>query len=121
MSSLNKVMVIGNVGREPEVRSTPGGSMVANFTVATTERYKAKDGTYNETTEWHRIVMWKRLAEIAEQYIRKGSKVYIEGKLQTRSWDDKDGNKRYQTEVIGERLVMLDSKPQNQNYGTDDF
>ena len=108
---LNKATIIGNLGGDPEVRYTQGGSAVANFTVATSERWKDKDGQQQEQTEWHRIVAFARLGEICGEYLSKGSKVYIEGRIQTRSWDDKDGNKRYTTEIVAREMKMLDSKP----------
>jgi single-strand DNA-binding protein len=107
MGSLNKVQLIGNLGKDPEVRAIPSGAKVANFSIATTETYTGKDGQKSDKTEWHNIVLWRGLADIAEKYLRKGSQVYIEGKLQTRSWDDKDGQKRYTTEIIADNLVML--------------
>lgn len=113
--SVNKVILIGNLGRDPEVRSLQSGSKVANFSIATSERWKDRNtGEMNEKTEWHRIVMFDRLAEIAEQYLRKGSKVYIEGQLQTRKWEDQNGQERYTTEVIvrgfNSQMTMLDSR-----------
>jgi len=109
--SLNKVTLIGNLGRDPELSYTAGGIAVAKFSVATNERWKDDSGNAQERTEWHNIVAWRKLAEICGQYLKKGSKVYIEGKLQTRSWDDKNtGVKRYTTEIIASDLIMLDSK-----------
>lgn len=110
--SVNKVILIGNLGRDPEVRYTPNGLAVANITIATTEAWKDKQsGENQERTEWHRVVMYSRLAEIAGEYLRKGSKVFIEGRLQTRKWQDKNTNQdRYTTEVIADSLQMLDSK-----------
>jgi single-strand DNA-binding protein len=107
VASVNKVILIGNLGKDPELRYTPGGSAVVNFPIATNERWKDKDGNPQERTEWHNIVLWGRLAEIANDYLRKGSPVYIEGRLQTRSWDDRDGNKRYTTEIVGTQMQML--------------
>lgn len=107
MASVNKVILIGNLGKDPDFRVTPGGQPVANFSIATTEKWSDKAGEKKEKTEWHNIVLWGRLAEIANQYLRKGGSVYIEGRLQTRSWDDKDGNKRYTTEIVGNSLQML--------------
>lgn len=108
MGSLNKVMLIGNLGKDPEVRTTPQGAKVASFSIATTESYTDKSGTKHDKTEWHNVVLWRGLAEITEKYLRKGSMVYVEGKLQTRSWDDKQsGGKRYATEVVVDNLVML--------------
>src|SRR5690242_7430626 len=106
--SLNKVMLIGNLGKDPEVKYTPSGTPVAKLTVATNERFKDKDGQWQDRTEWHNVVLWQRLAEIAGEYLKKGSKVYIEGKLQTRSWEDKQsGQKKYMTEVVANDLVLL--------------
>ena len=106
--SLNKVMLIGNLGKDPEVKYTPSGTPVAKLTLATNERYKDKDGQWQDRTEWHNIVLWQRLAEIAGEYLKKGSKVYIEGRLQTRSWEDKQTNqKRYMTEVVASDLLLL--------------
>ncbi len=99
MASVNKVILVGNLGRDPELRYTPGGSAVANFTLATNEKWRDKDGNNQERTEWHRIVVWNRTAENCAQYLHKGSSVYLEGKLQTREWEDKDGHKRYTTEI----------------------
>ena len=107
MASVNKVILIGNLGRDPEIRYTPGGSPVANFTMATTERWNDPNGEKKEKTEWHRIVVWGKQAEIAAEYLRKGRQVYIEGSLQTREWTDRDGNKRYTTEVKAQRLQLL--------------
>ena len=109
--SLNKVQLIGNLGKDPELSYTPSGVAVAKFSVATGERWKDQDGNFQERTEWHNIVAWRKLAEICGQYLKKGSKVYLEGKLQTRSWDDKNtGAKRYATEIVADDLIMLDSK-----------
>ena len=111
--SVNKVLLIGHVGKEPEVKYYDNGVSVANFSLATTERgYTAANGTQvPERTEWHNIVLWRGLAEIAEKYIHKGSKIYIEGKIRTRSYDDQQGVKRYVTEVWGDNLELLDRKP----------
>ena len=106
--SVNKVILIGNLGKDPEVKYTPQGTPVAKLTIATNESYKDKDGQWQEKTEWHNVVLWTRLAEIAGEYLKKGSKVYIEGRLQTRSWDDKQTNqKRYMTEVVANTMVLL--------------
>jgi single-strand DNA-binding protein len=107
---INKVILIGNVGADPELRYTPAGAAVANFNVATNESWTDKSGERHEQTEWHRVVAWSRLAEICNQYLRKGSKVYVEGRLQTRSWEGQDGQKRYTTEVIAREMQMLDSR-----------
>jgi single-strand DNA-binding protein len=110
MASLNKVMLIGNLGKDPEVRYTAGGTAVASFSVATTEKFKGKDGNWEEKTEWHNITLWARLAEIAGEYLAKGKTVYIEGRLQTRKWTDKEGKDRYTTEIVGEKMQMLSGK-----------
>jgi single-strand DNA-binding protein len=106
--SVNKVILIGNLGKDPEVKYTPQGTPVAKITLATNERYKDKSGEWQDRTEWHNVVLWQRLAEIAGEYLKKGGKVYIEGRLQTRSWDDKQTNqKKYMTEVVAHDLVLL--------------
>jgi single-strand DNA-binding protein len=106
--SVNKVILIGNLGKDPEVKYTPQGTAVAKLTLATNESFKDKDGQWQERTEWHNVVLWQRLAEIAGEYLKKGSKVYVEGRLQTRSWDDKQTNqKRYMTEVVAQNMVLL--------------
>ena len=106
--SVNKVILIGNLGKDPEVKYTPQGTPVAKITLATNERFKGKDGNWQDRTEWHNVVLWQRLAEIAGEYLKKGGKVYIEGRLQTRSWDDKQtGQKKYMTEVVANDLVLL--------------
>lgn len=111
MSGVNKVILIGHLGRDPEVRYTQGGAAVANFTMATTEQWKdASSGERKERTEWHRIVVWGRQAEIAGEYLKKGRQVYVEGGLQTREWTDRDGNKRYTTEIRAQRFQMLGSR-----------
>lgn len=107
MASLNKVLLIGNLGRDPETRYMPNGEAVTNFSIATTENWKDKQGQKQEKTEWHNIVMYRRLAEIAAQYLKKGSSVYIEGRLQTRKWQDKEGVERYTTEIIADTMQML--------------
>ncbi len=107
MSGVNKVILIGNLGKDPEVRSIESGAKVASFPLATNETYKGKDGAKVEQTEWHNIVVWRGLAELAEKYLRKGSQIYLEGRIKTRSWDDKDGNKRYITEIVGDNMTFL--------------
>jgi single-strand DNA-binding protein len=107
MASVNKVILVGHLGADPEVRYTPSGRAVANFSLATTERFTNKEGEKEERTEWHRIVAWARLGEICGEYLTKGSQVYIEGRLQTRSWEDRDGNKRYTTEIVAQVMQML--------------
>jgi len=108
--SINKVILVGNVGKDPEVRYLENGVAVCNFPFATSETYKNKNGEKVTTTEWHNIVLWRSLAEIAEKYVKKGSQLYIEGKIRSRSWDDKEGNKRYITEIIGNNMQMLGKK-----------
>ncbi len=108
--NLNKVMLIGNVTRDPEIKTTPSGQTVTTLGVATNRRWKDKEGQKQEQVEYHNVVLWRKLAEIAGQYIKKGSKIYIEGRLQTRSWDDQSGAKRYKTEIVGDSMIMLDSK-----------
>ncbi|MBE0642918.1 MAG: single-stranded DNA-binding protein [Bacteroidetes bacterium] len=107
---LNKVMLIGHLGSDPELRYTEGNVPVATFNVATNESYKDQNGNLVDRTEWHRCVAWRKLAELFGEYLKKGSKVYLEGKLQTRQWDDKDGNKRYTTEIVISDFTFLDSK-----------
>ncbi|MFT7613128.1 MAG: single-strand DNA-binding protein [Parvicellaceae bacterium] len=111
--SVNKVILIGNLGKDPEVKYLEGGTAVANFSIATSETYKNKNGGLTTSTEWHNIVVWKKLAEITEKYLKKGNKVYIEGKMRTRSWEDQDGNTRYSTEVVADNLTMLGGKNDN--------
>jgi single-strand DNA-binding protein len=121
MAGINKVILVGNLGKDPEVRYLEGGTAVANFPIATSETYKDRTSGEKKTiTEWHNIVVWRGLAEIAEKYLKKGNQVYIEGKLRTRQWQDKDGNNRYTTEVVGDNMQMLggkrdDSSPSNSN------
>ena len=107
---INKVILIGNLGNDPEVRYTQAGTPVASFNIATTERWKGQDGQMQEQTEWHRITAWKGLAEVCGEHLKKGSRVYIEGKLQTRKWQDQNGNDRYTTEVIAREMKMLSSR-----------
>jgi single-strand DNA-binding protein len=110
--SLNKVMLIGNVGRDPEFKTTSSGLALVNLPIATSEKWKDKQGVQQEKTEWHRVVMFNKLAELAGQYVKKGSKLYIEGKITTSSYE-KDGEKRYSTEIIANSMQFLDSKPQS--------
>lgn len=110
MSSLNKVMLIGNLGRDPEIRYTQNGTAVANFTMATTDRWTDGTGERQEKTEWHRVVVWAKQAEIVGEYLKKGRQVYVEGSLQTREWTDREGQKRYTTEVKAQRVQMLGSR-----------
>lgn len=120
MSSLNKAMIIGRLGQDPDVRYTQSNTAVANLSVATSERYKDKSGEWKENTEWHRVVAWGRLAEICQEYLKKGSLVYIEGPIQTRQWEDKDGQTRYTTEIKALTMTMLDSKGSNNGGGMAD-
>lgn len=118
MSGVNKVILVGNLGKDPEVRYLENGTAVANFPIATSESYKDRNGNRVDQTEWHNIVLWRGLAEVAEKYLKKGNQVFIEGKIRTRSWDDKDGNKRYTTEIVGDQMTMLGGRPSdNQDSG----
>lgn len=110
---VNKVMLIGRLGKDPEIRYTPDGTMVTNFSLATDEQWKDKNGEKVQRTEWHKIVTYRKLAEICGNYLVKGKLVFIEGRIQTRSWEDKEGIKRYTTEIIASNMQMLDSKGQN--------
>ena len=124
MAGVNKVILIGRLGKDPEVRYTPSGTSVANFSMATSEEWKDREtGEKQERTEWHRIVAWRRLGEICGEYLHKGSQIYIEGRLQTRAWEDRDGNKRYTTEIVAQNMQMLSpvgkersAEPMGQNY-----
>ena len=107
MAGINKVILIGNVGTDPEIRSLEGGNVKAKFRLATTENHRDKDGTRIEHTEWHNIVAWKGLAEIVGKYVKKGNQVYIEGKLRTRQWEDKEGHKKQTTEIVAETITLL--------------
>jgi single-strand DNA-binding protein len=116
--SVNKVILLGNVGKDPEIRSTGGGTMVANFTLATSDRQKDAQGNWQDRTEWHNLVAFTRLAEIVRDYVKKGSKLYVEGKIQTRSWDDKEsGQKRYRTEIIVNDLSLLSGREEGSSGG----
>ena len=107
MGSVNKAILVGNLGRDAEMRFTSGGTPVATVSLATTERYNDREGNKKEDTQWHRIVIWGKTAESLHEYLTKGKQIYVEGRLQTRQWDDKDGNKRYTTEIRGDRVVLL--------------
>ena len=109
MASVNKVILVGNLGRDPEVRHAANGSMVVTLNLATTEKFKDRNGNSQESTEWHRVVLFGKLAEIAQTYLHKGSQAYIEGRLQTRSWQDQNNQTRYTTEIVGDRMQMLGS------------
>jgi single-strand DNA-binding protein len=116
--SVNKIILLGNVGKDPEFRATAGGTTVANFSLATTDRAKDQAGNWTDRTEWHNLVAFQRTAEIVRDYVKKGSKLYIEGKIQTRSWDDKtSGEKKYRTEVLINELVLLSGKSEGGSEG----
>jgi single-strand DNA-binding protein len=110
MRGVNRVMLIGNLGKDPDVQYLEGNIGVAKFSLATTETFKDRTGKLISQTEWHTVVLWRGLAELAQKYLHKGSLVYIEGRLRTRSWEDKDGNKKFATEIVGDNLIMLDKK-----------
>jgi single-strand DNA-binding protein len=110
MASVNKVIIIGNLGRDPETRYMPDGGAVCNISVATTDKWKDKNGEMQEKTEWHRVAFFGKLAEIAGEYLKKGSQVYVEGRLQTRKWQDKDGQDKYSTEIVANQMQMLGSR-----------
>ncbi len=113
--SVNKVILIGHLGKDPEVKYTPSGTPVAKFTLATNERYKDKEGNWQDRTEWHNLVAWQRTAEIVGEYCKKGSQIFVEGRLRTDSWDDKEtGQKKYRTEIVVNELVLLGGRPQGQ-------
>ena len=114
MAGVNKVILVGNLGKDPEVKYLDSGVAVANFSLATSESYKNKEGERVNQTEWHNIVLWRGLAEVAEKWLKKGSSVYIEGKIKTRKWEDKDGNTRYNTEILADNMTMLGGKKDSQ-------
>lgn len=114
MASINKVIIVGNVGKDPEIRFMPNGKGVANFSIATTEKWKDQNGNKQEKTEWHNLVAYEPLSKIIEQYVGKGDPLYVEGKLQTRKWQDKNGGDRYSTEIIVNQLQMLGSRKDGQ-------
>jgi single-strand DNA-binding protein len=117
---INKVILVGRLGKDPEVKHLENGAVVANFSVATSENYKDRDGNWQERTEWHKVAVWRQAAERAEKQLRKGSLVYIEGKLTTRSWEDKDGNKKYSTEVVADIFRALDRKREDSAAAADE-
>ncbi|ARS36621.1 single-stranded DNA-binding protein [Pontibacter actiniarum] len=117
MASVNKVILIGNLGKDPEVRHLEGGVAVARFPIATSETFKDKQGQRQERTEWHNIVLWRGLAEVAEKYLKKGNSVYIEGRLRTNNYQDKDGIQRYSTEIVADQMTMLGGRNDNGNGG----
>lgn len=119
MASVNKVILVGNLGRDPEVRFMPNGEAVCNFSIATTDSWKDKSGAKQERTEWHNIVMYRKLAEIAGEYLKKGRPVYIEGRLQTRKWQTKEGQDRYTTEIIADQMQMLGGRDGGSNASYD--
>ncbi len=110
MRGVNRVMLIGNLGKDPDMQFLEGNIAVAKFSLATTETYKDRSGKLISQTEWHTVVLWRGLAELAQKYLHKGSLVYIEGRLKTRSWEDKEGNKKFATEIVGDNLIMLDKR-----------
>ncbi len=116
MAGINKVILVGNLGKDPEIRTFENGSKVAQFSLATTESYRDKDGNWQDQTEWHNIVLWRYLAEKAEKFFKKGTKIYLEGKIRSRSWEDKDNNKRYITEIVGDKVLMLDKREDGGGY-----
>lgn len=118
--SVNKVILVGNVGKDPEVRYVDTNVPVARFPFATSETYRSRDGERITTTEWHNVVLWRGLAEVAEKYVKKGSQLFIEGKIRTRSYDDRDGNKRYITEIITDNMQMLGRRPEGQSADTEE-
>ena len=120
MRGVNRVMLIGNLGKDPDLQFLEGNIAVAKFSLATTESYKDKNGKLMSQTEWHTVVLWRGLAELAQKYLHKGSLVYIEGRLKTRSWEDKDHNKKFATEVVGDNLIMLDKRSEGMHTGGDE-
>ncbi len=119
MAGVNKVILVGNLGKDPEVKYLDNGVAVANFSLATTENYKNKEGERVSQTEWHNVVMWRGLAEVAEKYLKKGASIYVEGKIRTRKWEDKEGNTRYNTEVLADNMTMLGGKKDSQQPSID--
>lgn len=116
MRGVNRVMLIGNLGKDPDLQFLEGNIAVAKFSLATTESYKDKNGKLMSQTEWHTIVLWRGLAELAQKYLHKGSLVYIEGRLKTRSWEDKEHNKKFATEIVGDNLIMLDKRNEGMHH-----
>ena len=115
MAGVNKVILVGNLGKDPEIRHLDNGIAVANFSLATTESYTNKQGERVNQTEWHNIVLWRGLADVAEKYLKKGNSIYVEGKINTRKWEDKEGVTRYSTDIIADKMTMLGSKSDNSN------
>ncbi len=120
MASVNKVILVGNLGKDPEVRYMPSGDAIANISVATTDSWKDKNGEKQEKTEWHKVSFFGKLAEIAGEYLKKGSQIYVEGRLQTRKWQDKEGQDRYTTEIVADRMQMLGSRSGGSNFEVQD-
>ena len=120
MGSVNKVILVGNLGRDAELRYTPGGAAVATLNLATTEVFKDREGQKKEDTQWHRVILWGKTAETLQDYLTKGKQIYVEGKLQTRKWKDKDGNDKYTTEVRGDRVVLLSGGGRGEGAGRSD-
>ncbi len=118
MASVNKAILIGNLGKDPELRYLASGQAVAEFSLATTDRFKDKEGNAQERTEWHNVVLWGRLAELSKEYLAKGRQVYIEGRIQNRSYDDKDGNKRYRSEIVAEKMQFLGQRSESGGGGS---
>lgn len=121
MRGVNKVMLIGNLGKDPEFQVLEGNIPVAKFPLATTETFKDKTGKTQSQTEWHTIVYWRGLAELAQKYLHKGSLIYVEGRLRTRSWEDKDGNKKFATEIVGDNLIMLEKRSDGNHISGENF
>ena len=117
MRGVNHVILIGNLGKDPEMQYLEGNIAIAKFSLATTETHKDKGGKLISQTEWHIVVLWRGLADLAQKYLRKGSLVYVEGRLRTRSWEDKEGNKKFATEVVGDNLIMLDKRGEDYSFG----
>jgi single-strand DNA-binding protein len=120
MRGVNRVVLIGNLGKEPDLQHLEGNIAVAKFPLATTETYKDKSGTLVSQTEWHTVVLWRGLADLAQRYLHKGSLIYLEGRIRTRTWEDKDKNRRFSTEIIGDNLVMLDKRKEHTEAGNGD-
>lgn len=118
MASVNKAIIVGNLGRDPEVKYTPSGTAVTNFSVATTDRWRDKDGNNQERTEWHRVVAFDKLGEVCGEYLAKGRAVYVEGNIRTRSWDDREGNKRYTTEIVARTVQFLSPRGEGERRGS---
>jgi single-strand DNA-binding protein len=116
MAGINKVILVGNLGKDPEVRTLESGAKVAQFSLATSESYKDKDGNWKEQTEWHNLVLWRQLADRAESSLKKGMQIYVEGRIKTRSWTDQNSQTRYSTDILVDKFIMLGKRPDNQNY-----